>query len=51
VRFLPQGADIPDGLIRAVKSGSATFLCGAGVSRRVNLPSFEQLAAEMSGWR
>jgi hypothetical protein len=43
VRFLEQGADIPDDLIRAVTSGSATFLCGAGVSFRVNLPSFEQL--------
>jgi len=43
VRFLEQGADIPDDLIRAVTDGSATFLCGAGVSFRVNLPSFKGL--------
>jgi hypothetical protein len=43
VRFLEQGADIPDELIRAVTNGGATFLCGAGVSFRVNLPSFREL--------
>jgi len=43
VRFLEQGADIPDELIRAVANGSATFLCGAGVSFGANLPSFKQL--------
>jgi SIR2-like protein len=43
VRFLEQGADIPDELIRAVTNGSATFLCGAGVSFRVDLPSFKEL--------
>jgi hypothetical protein len=39
VRFLENGADIPDELIRAVNEGTATFLCGAGVSLRVDLPS------------
>lgn len=43
MRFVEQGADIPDELIRAVTDGSATFLCGAGVSFRVNLPSFKLL--------
>lgn len=43
MRFLEQGADIPDELIRAVINGSATFLCGAGVSFRVNLPLFKEL--------
>ncbi|XSC43446.1 SIR2 family protein [Bradyrhizobium sp. RDT10] len=43
MRFVEQGADIPDELIRAVIDGSATFLCGAGVSFRVNLPSFKLL--------
>src|SRR5258708_10670920 len=43
VRFVEQGADIPDELIRAVTYGSATFLCGAGVSFRVSLPSFKKL--------
>jgi hypothetical protein len=44
VRFLEQGSDVPDELIRAVTNGSATFLCGAGVSFRANLPSFKKLA-------
>jgi hypothetical protein len=43
VRFLEQGADIPDELIRAVSDGRATFLCGAGVSRRACLPMFGEL--------
>ncbi|MGJ0395380.1 MAG: SIR2 family protein [Methylocystis sp.] len=43
MRFLADGADIPDDLIRAVTEGSATFLCGAGVSFRASLPSFELL--------
>src|SRR5580698_10070134 len=47
VRFLEQSADIPDDLIRAVKDGGATFLCGAGVSFRVNLPSFKQLTEDV----
>jgi hypothetical protein len=37
MRFLEDGADIPDELIRAVTAGSVMFLCGAGVSFRVGL--------------
>ena len=43
MRFLEHGADIPDELIRAVTAGSVIFLCGAGVSFRIGLPSFELL--------
>jgi hypothetical protein len=43
MRFLKDGADIPDELIRAVTNGDATFLCGAGVSKRVDLPLFNEL--------
>jgi len=43
VRFLVGGADIPDDLIRAVNEGAVTFLCGAGVSFRVDLPLFGTL--------
>lgn len=43
MRFLEDGADIPDELIRAVNDGDAVFLCGAGVSQRVGLPSFREL--------
>jgi hypothetical protein len=43
MRFLEDAPDIPDELIRAVLDGDTVFLCGAGVSRRVALPSFESL--------
>jgi hypothetical protein len=43
MRFLEDGADIPDELIRAVIDGDVVFVCGAGVSRRAGLPSFEGL--------
>jgi hypothetical protein len=49
VRFLERGADIPDDLIRAVRDGRATFLCGAGVSFRVGLPSFKRLTDQVYG--
>ena len=42
MRFLKDGADIPDELIRAVNEGSATFLCGAGVSFRVGMLPFKR---------
>jgi hypothetical protein len=47
VRFLEDGANVPDDLIRAVRDGSATFLCGAGVSFRVGLPSFKLLTEQV----
>jgi hypothetical protein len=47
MRFLEEGADIPDDLIRAVTEGSVTFLCGAGVSCRAGLPLFEGLAKQI----
>lgn len=47
MRFLEQGADIPEELIRAVSDGRATFLCGAGVSRRLNLPMFGELTTQI----
>ena len=47
MRFVEQGSDIPDELIRAVAEGSATFLCGAGVSLRAKLPSFKELTEQV----
>jgi NAD-dependent SIR2 family protein deacetylase len=47
MRFCEDGADIQEDLIRAVGHGSATFLCGAGVSFRVGLPSFQKLTADI----
>jgi SIR2-like domain len=43
LKFLENGADIPDELIRAVNEGTAIFLCGAGVSMRAHLPDFKTL--------
>ena len=43
MKFLENGADIPDELIRAVNEGTAIFLCGAGVSMRAHLPDFKTL--------
>ena len=47
VRFLQDGADIPQELIEAVRDGNAVFLCGAGVSFRVGLPTFKRLTEQV----
>lgn len=47
MRFLERGTDIPDDLIRAVNEGNVTFLCGAGVSFRADLPSFKLLTEKV----
>jgi hypothetical protein len=43
MRFLENGSDIPDDLIRAQLEGSVVFLCGAGVSVYADLPLFGKL--------
>jgi len=43
MQFRQDGADIPSDLINAVDRGDAVFLCGAGVSKRVGLPLFDEL--------
>lgn len=43
MRFLENGADIPDDLVRSVSDGHAVFLCGAGVSRQAGMPTFAEL--------
>ena len=43
LRFLENGADIPNNLIGAVNDGTVIFLCGAGVSFGAGLPLFEGL--------
>src|SRR5262249_41094902 len=47
MRFLEDGAEIPDELIRSASDGDAVFLCGAGVSMRVNMPSFKNLTDDI----
>jgi hypothetical protein len=47
MRFLEDGTDIPDDLIRSVSDGDVVFLCGAGVSMRVQMPSFKELTDDI----
>jgi len=47
MRFSENGADIPDELIRAVRNGEVVFLCGAGVSFRAGLPTFQGLTEQV----
>ncbi|SRR5258708_37088 len=43
MRFIQGTPDIPDELIRDVADGLAVFICGAGVSKRVGMPLFDEL--------
>jgi NAD-dependent SIR2 family protein deacetylase len=43
MRFRPDGPDIPDELVALQEKGDTIFVCGAGVSRMVGLPSFREL--------
>ena len=43
MQFLPNGPDIPTGLIAAQEKGETLFICGAGVSCTVGLPLFRGL--------
>jgi hypothetical protein len=47
MKFLENSPDIPDDLIHAVTDGDVVFLCGAGVSRGVGLPSFQTLTDQV----
>jgi len=43
MKFVEASADIPNELIRTVNDGEVVFLCGAGVSKGVGLPLFQDL--------
>jgi len=47
MQFLDSGPDIPDDLIRAQLAGEVVFVVGAGVSKRVGLPLFGDLVAQV----
>ena len=47
MQFINDGPDIPQELVEAQERGEVVFVCGAGVSRTVNLPSFERLTREV----
>jgi hypothetical protein len=43
MRFSEHGPDIPEALIEGCLSGDVVFVCGAGVSKRADLPLFIEL--------
>lgn len=47
MKFNADCADLPDELIADQERGSVVFLCGAGVSQRVGLPSFQRLVEDI----
>jgi hypothetical protein len=47
MRFRPDGPDIPDDLIALQEKGETIFICGAGVSRMIGLPSFRGLVEKV----
>jgi hypothetical protein len=47
MKFIAASPDIPNELIRQVNDGEVVFLCGAGVSRGVGLPSFQKLTDDI----
>jgi NAD-dependent SIR2 family protein deacetylase len=44
MRFVPDGPDVPNDLIRKWREGKVLFLAGAGVSVPSQLPLFDGLA-------
>jgi hypothetical protein len=47
MKFIETSADIPAELIQEVNDGNVIFLCGAGVSLGVGLPSFQKLTDDV----
>lgn len=47
MRFDPGGPDLPTELIAAQEQGEVVFVCGAGVSMTVGLPSFSKLVTDI----
>lgn len=47
MRFVPQGPDVPDALLRAHEDGRVAFFCGAGISMGAGLPGFGGLVDEI----
>lgn len=47
MRFVPDGPEIPNQLIRDWRAGKVLFLAGAGVSAPSGLPQFEELALDV----
>jgi hypothetical protein len=47
MRFLPEGPNITDVLLKAREHGDVVFLCGAGVSLPAGLPTIAQLSRKV----
>lgn len=49
MKLLPDGPDIPQELLTAQEKGEVLFICGAGVSMTIGLPSFRGLVLAVYG--
>ena len=47
MKFIDDGVDIPENLIREVEEGRVVFFCGAGVSCSIGLCTFSGLVNEV----
>ena len=47
MQFVPDGPDLPEGLLRSHADGRLVFFCGAGVSMPAGLPSFRGLVERL----
>jgi hypothetical protein len=43
MQYIPNGPDIPEGLLEAHEEGNVVFFCGAGISYPAKLPTFQGL--------
>ena len=47
MKFIANGPDVPEKLIREHEEGNVVFFCGAGISIPAGMPSFEALVNEL----
>ena len=47
IQFVPQGPQIPEEILQALRYDNLVFFCGAGISRPNGLPLFDKLAEKV----